>query len=142
MSQNKTTATDVSVADFIARIDHPTRRADAIALDQMFRKVTGWTPRMWGPTIIGYGEYHYTYDSGRQGDFLATGFSPRKANQSIYVMPGYTDFGHILERIGKYKMGKSCLYVNKLADIDMDVLAELIQAGLDDLATRWPIKPS
>ena len=142
MSQNKTQPTDVAIADFIARVEHPVRRADANTLDGLFREVTGWQPRMWGPSIIGYGEYHYVYDSGREGDFLATGFSPRKANLSVYVMPGYADFGPILDRLGKWKMGKSCLYINKLADIDEDVLRELIAAGLADLGTRWPVKPS
>jgi hypothetical protein len=97
---------------------------------------------MWGPTIIGYGQYHYTYGSGRAGEFLATGFSPRKANLSIYILPGYADFGAILSRLGKHTIGKSCLYVNKLADIDLDVLEELIRAGLDDLGTRWPVLPT
>ncbi|MEJ6397496.1 DUF1801 domain-containing protein [Yoonia sp. 208BN28-4] len=142
MADNKTVATAQSVTDFIASIDHPVRRADAETLHQLFRDETGWTPRMWGPTIIGYGEYHYTYDTGREGDFLATGFSPRKANQSIYVMPGYANFQPILDRLGKHKMGKSCLYVNKLADIDLDVLRELIRAGLTDLAAKYPVKPS
>lgn len=142
MAQNKTVATQVDVADFIASVEHPVRRADAETLDAMFRRVTGWAPRMWGPTIIGYGEYHYTYDSGREGDFLATGFSPRKANQSIYVMPGYQDYGDILSRLGKHKMGKSCLYVTKLADVDLSVLEELVRAGLADLGKLYPVKGS
>lgn len=95
---------------------------------------------MWGESIIGYGRYHYVYDSGREGDFLATGFAPRRNNLSIYIMPGYADFGAILARLGKHKIGKSCLYVNKLADIDMTVLSELIQAGLADLNQRWPVQ--
>lgn len=139
---NKTQITAIDPADFIAAVEHPTRRADAEALDRLFRKVTGFRPRMWGPTIIGYGQYRYRYDSGREGDFLATGFSPRKANLSIYILPGYGDFGPILDRLGKHKTGKSCLYVNKLADIDTDVLAELIRAGLDDLGRRWTITPT
>ena len=142
MADNKTQATAVDPMDFINAIEHPTRRADAITLDGIFREVTGWQPRMWGPTIIGYGEYHYTYESGREGDFCATGFSPRKANLSLYIMPGYQDFGHILDRLGKYKLGKACLYINKLADVDTDVVAEIIKAGVTDLATRWPVKPS
>jgi len=97
---------------------------------------------MWGPTIIGCGQYRYRYDSGREGDFLATGFSPRKANLSIYILPGYGDFGAILDRLGKHRTGKSCLYINKLADIDTDVLAELIRAGLDDPGRRWTITPT
>ena len=95
---------------------------------------------MWGPTLIGYGEYHYTYDSGRTGDMLATGFSPRKANLVLYIMPGYANFQGILDRMGKHKLGKSCLYINKLADVDMAVVEEIVKAGLDDLATRWPVK--
>jgi hypothetical protein len=97
---------------------------------------------MWGPTIIGYGEYHYTYDSGREGDFLATGFSPRKSNLSLYIMPSYQDFGHILDRPGKHKLGKACLYINKLADVDMNVVEEIVSAGLTDLKTRWPVTAS
>ena len=139
MTENKTQPTTVSVSDFIAAVEHPTRRADAETLDAMFRRVTGWQPRMWGPTIIGYGQYHYTYESGRTGDFLATGFSPRKANLVLYIMPGYADFGHIMDRLGKHKLGKSCLYINKLADVDMGVVEELVQAGLDDLGSRWPV---
>ena len=139
---NKTQPTNQSVADFLATIDHTQKRADAIALDALFQQVTGYTPVMWGETIIGYGSYHYKYESGREGDFLATGFSPRKANFSIYILPGYTDFSHILKDIGKHKLGKSCLYFNKLADIDTDVLGRLIRAGLDDLNTRWSIKPT
>ncbi|WP_377511740.1 DUF1801 domain-containing protein [Octadecabacter sp. R77987] len=141
-AENKTQVTEVSVDDFIAAVDHPVRRADAIALNEMFMRVTGWQPRMWGPTMIGYGQYHYIYDSGREGDCLATGFSPRKANLSVYILPGYGDFGDHLARLGKHKIGKSCLYINKLADVDMGVLEELVRAGLDDLATRWPVIPT
>ena len=142
MTQSKTQPTPQSVADFLQSVDHPVRRADALALDTLFQQITGWQPQMWGPTIIGYGQYHYVYDSGREGDFLATGFSPRKANLSVYIMPGYADFNDILARLGKHKIGKSCLYINKLADIDTDVLAELIRAGLADLDKKWPVKPT
>lgn len=141
-ARNKTHPTQADPARFIASVAHPTRRADAETLDRLFRRVTGFRPCMWGPSIIGYGKYHYVYDSGREGDFLATGFSPRQANLSIYIMPGYADFGPILDRLGKHRLGKSCLYVNKLADIDLDVLEELIAAGLDDLAQRWSIMPT
>ncbi|WP_420859424.1 DUF1801 domain-containing protein [Marivivens marinus] len=142
MAQNKTQVTATNPADFIAAVDHPQRREDAQVLDTLFRRVTGFKPRMWGPSIIGYGRYHYRYDSGREGDFLATGFSPRKANQVIYILPGYTDFGPILDRLGKWKKGKSCLYITKLADVDLAVLEELIRAGLDDLNSRWPVQPT
>ncbi len=136
---NKTQFTDQSVEAFIAAIEHPVRRADAEVLNALFQNVTGWKPRMFGPTIIGYGSYDYTYESGHSGTCQATGFSPRKANQVLYIMPGYQDFGHILDRLGKHKLGKACLYINKLADVDLDVVSEIIRAGLDDLATRWPI---
>ena len=142
MTENKTRPTEASVADFLAGVEPARKRDDALALDRLFRRVTGWQPRLWGPSMIGYGEYHYVYDSGREGDFLATGFSPRKTSLVVYIMPGYADFGDILARLGKHKLGKSCLYINKLADIDESVLEELIRAGLDDLATRWPVSPS
>lgn len=142
MTDHKTQSTPQSVSDFIAAVDHPVRCADAKILDKLFRDETGWQPRMWGPTIIGYGSYDYTYESGRTGSSLATGFSPRKANLVLYIMPGYADLKTYLDRIGKYKKGKSCLYINKLADVDLDVVRALIRAGLTDLATHWPVKPS
>ncbi len=141
-SSNKTVPTDQSVEAFLAGVQPHSKADDARRLDQLFRKVTGFTPLMWGPSMIGYGKYHYRYKTGREGDFLATGFSPRKAAHSIYIMPGYADFGDILSRLGKHKLGKSCLYVNKLADIDLDVLSELIRAGLDDLDRLWPVEPT
>ena len=142
MAENKTRPTEVSVAEFLNDIPHPTRRADGLALDALFRKVTGYTPQMWGPTMVGYGSYDYVYETDHSGTSLATGFSPRKANLVLYILPGYARLGDMLTRLGKHKIGKSCLYINKLADVDMDVVAEIIRAGLDDLATRWPVKPS
>ena len=141
MSSAKTLPTDADVGAFLNNVEPQRRRADGLALDTLFRQVTGFEPQMWGPSIVGYGRYDYTYASGHSGTFLATGFSPRKTSLSIYIMPGYADFGGILERLGKHKMGKSCLYINKLADIDRDVLAELIQAGLDDLSNKWEVYP-
>ena len=142
MSKNKTVATDVEVEEYLSQVEPERRRKDAQRLDQIFREVSGFAPRMWGPSIVGYGRYHYRYESGREGDFLATGFAPRKANLVIYIMPGYTDFGDILARLGKHKIGKSCLYINKLDDIDLDVLKELIAAGIEDLGRHWPVEPS
>lgn len=141
MAENKTKVTAQDVQAFVAAVPHPTRAKDARTLDALFRKVTGWQPQMWGPSIIGYGRYSYTYKSGRSGEFLATGFSPRKSNLSIYIMPGYADFGPILSRLGKHKFGRSCLYINTLADVDLKVLEELILAGLDDLSKRWTVSP-
>lgn len=137
-AKNKTKATSVSPESFIETVEHDVRRADAKLLLDLFADVTQLVPRMWGPSIIGYGRYHYKYESGREGEFMMTGFSPRKANQVIYIMPGYTDHSAILDRIGKYKIGKSCLYINKLADVDIDVLRELITAGVEDMKSRYP----
>ena len=135
---NKTQPTAVSAADYVAAIEHPVRRADAAVLLDMMSRITGWEARMWGPSIVGFGTYHYTYESGREGDFMRTGFSARKANLVVYIMPGYTDFSAILARLGKHKLGKSCLYINKLADVDLVVLEELIRAGLADMAEKYP----
>ncbi|MEX0969648.1 MAG: DUF1801 domain-containing protein [Paracoccaceae bacterium] len=142
MAEIKTNPTNVAVTTFLDSIPHPTRRADAVALDALFRHVTGFKPQMWGPTMVGYGSYDYVYETGHSGTSLATGFSPRKANLVLYIMPGYASFGDILARMGKYKRGKSCLYINKLADVDLNVVKEIIRAGLDDLATHWLVKPS
>jgi hypothetical protein len=142
VSDNKTTVTDVAVDEYLSQVEPERRRVDAQRLDQIFREASGFAPRMWGPSIVGYGRYHYRYESGREGDFLATGFAPRKANLVIYIMPGYTDFSAILARLGKHKIGKSCLYINKLDDIDLDVLKELIAAGIEDLGRHWPVEPS
>ena len=142
MAENKTKPTGVDVNVFLDALDHPTRRADALALDALFRQATGWLPQMWGPSIVGYGQYHYAYESGRSGDFLATGFSPRKANLVLYILPGYADHGPILADLGKHRLGKSCLYINKLSDVDPAVLTRLIRAGIDDLGARWPVTPS
>ncbi|MCR9130017.1 MAG: DUF1801 domain-containing protein [Alphaproteobacteria bacterium] len=142
MSENKTKPTEVAVEDFLAAVEPERKREEARELDALFRKVTGFNPVMWGPSMIGYGSYHYVYDSGREGDMFATGFSPRKAQHSIYILPGYADYAPVLERLGKHSKGKSCLYVKKLADIDLQVLAELIETGLKDLSAKWPVKPS
>jgi len=142
MRENKTHPTTVAVAEFLAQVGHPTRRSDAHRLDAIFREVTGWEPQMWGPSIIGYGAYHYRYETGREGDMCATGFSPRKSNLVVYIMPGYADFSATLAHLGKHKLGKSCLYINKLADVDEAVLKELIRAGLDHLGKTYPVEGS
>jgi hypothetical protein len=142
MADNVTRPTDASVVEFLASVEPSGRRNDALHLDTLFRRVTGWHPRLWGPSIIGYGRYDYRYASGREGEFLATGFAPRKANMVVYIMPGYADFSAILSRLGPHRLGKSCLYLGSLSRIDEGVLAELISAGLDDLRRRWPVHPN
>ena len=129
-ARNKTTPGVQSPAEYLASIEHPTRRADGLVLLELFNRVTDLKAVMWGTAIVGYGRYHYKYDSGREGEYMLTGFSPRKQCLSIYIMPGYRDLSSILVRLGKHKTGKSCLYINKLADIDLNVLEEIILNGL------------
>ena len=126
MAENKTQKTGASVDEFLAAVSNAQRRADGLALLDMMKDVTGLEPEMWGPSIIGFGEYHYRYESGREGDMPLVGFSPRSKSLSLYVMPGFGEFDDLLSRLGKYRTGVSCLYVNKLADVDTDVLRELI----------------
>ena len=129
-AQNKTQPEATSVAAFLGNVGHEVRRANGLELLPFFKRITGWEPQMWGSSIIGFGRYHYKYESGREGDFLITGFSPRKASMSIYIMPGYRDMSDKLARLGKHKMGKSCLYINKLSDVDMMVLEEIVADGV------------
>jgi hypothetical protein len=130
MADNKTRVTQIDPEAFIAELEHPTRRADAGILLDMMSRVTGCAPKMWGPSIVGFGRYHYRYASGREGDAMLTGFSPRKANLVVYVMPGYDDIGADLAELGKHRIGKSCLYINKLADVDLDVLERIVGDGV------------
>ena len=130
-AKNKTQPTAVSPEAFLSAVDHQQRREDGFTLLDFFNRVTGLKPKMWGSSIIGYGRYHYKYDSGREGDFLITGFSPRKTALTVYVLPGYRDMSEKLTRLGKHKTGKSCLYINKLVDVDMAVLEEIIRDDLD-----------
>lgn len=126
----KTKQTALSPEGFIAAMEDGPRKADAQVALKWMSKVTGLKPKMWGPSIIGFGRYAYTYDSGHSGEAMLTGFSPRKANLVFYIMPGYEDQAAQLARLGKHKLGKSCLYINKLSDIDMSVLAEIVQDGV------------
>lgn len=129
-TENKTQPTEQSVESFLDSVEDERKRVDSYTLLQLIGEVTGDKPVMWGSSIVGFGTYHYKYASGREGDFMVTGFSPRKRNLTIYVMPGFDQYAQMLSRLGKYKTGRSCLYVNKLADIDMDVLRELLTAGV------------
>lgn len=129
-STNKTQVTTVSPAEFLAGVEPERRREEGRELLALFDRVTGLAAQMWGPSIIGYGRYHYTYESGRSGEFFLTGFSPRKSALTLYIMPGYRDMGEKLERLGKHKLGKSCLYINKLADVDRAVLEEIVLDGV------------
>lgn len=140
MAEAKTKVLSVDFAKWVTQVPTETRRAEARQLDDLFRRITGFEPQVWTGGIVGYGAYDYTYASGRSGTWMATGFAPRKAKLSIYIMPGYADFGPILERLGPHSNGKSCLYITRLERVDIDVLGELIAAGLRDLATHWPVR--
>jgi hypothetical protein len=138
----KTKATEVTVGDFIAAIPEARRREEAEVIDAMHRRMTGLDPKMWGPSIIGYGSYDYVYDSGRAGTMCRAGFSPRKPAMTLYLMGHYLDrqpkADALLAKLGKYKNGKSCLYVNKLADVDLEVLEKLVQLSWDVMNARYP----
>lgn len=137
MAENKTQSTEASVTGFLDAVEPEQKREDARTVCAMMERLSGHPPKMWGPSIIGFGQYHYKYDSGREGDFLLTGFSPRKSDLSLYIMDGYQDRSEILSRLGKHKTGKSCLYVKKLSDIDLDVLEELITDSLDYMRATY-----
>jgi len=138
MSDLKTRPTDASVEAFIDAVDHTRRREDAHILLDLMRRVTGEKPVMWGPAIVGFGRYRYRYASGKEYDWPIVGFSPRKQNLSIYIMLGFGECGDLLSRLGKHKTGKSCLYINKLADVDMDVLETLVRATVAEMKRRYP----
>lgn len=143
MTEAKTRITEVTVEAFLDSVEPHAKREEGRVLDALFRKVTGQQPKMWGPTIIGYGEYRTTYDSGRDVHSLRTGFSPRKAKHSLYLMGSCDDNSaahraEALTRLGKHSVGASCLYVNKLADIDLGVLEEIIAADWQAMLTLFP----
>ncbi len=126
MAENKTKPTAASVDDFIANIENPRRRTDALTALKLYKEVTGLPPVMWGPSIIGFGTSHYVYETGRAGDMPAAAFSPRKATMTFYVGDGFEGAAELYARLGKHKKSVACLYINKLDDIDLDVLREII----------------
>ena len=130
MAENKTKATGASVTAFINSIDDKQKRADARKVAAMMHKATGKRAKLWGPSIVGYGTYHYKYASGREGDFLMTGFSPRKQALTVYVIPGFEHFETLMNKLGKYKTGKSCLYIKRLSDVDEKILEQLINRSV------------
>lgn len=138
MAQLKTRPTGRSVARFLAGITDEERRRECRAVVRLMRDVTGKPAKMWGPSIVGFGSFRYRYDSGRAGDWLQTGFSPRKGALTLYVMPGVRRYPDLLARLGKFTTGVSCLYVKRLADIDQSVLKTLIRRSMKDLATLFP----
>ncbi|MDX1591459.1 MAG: DUF1801 domain-containing protein [Balneolaceae bacterium] len=137
-SKNKTVPTPTSAESLIRAIDNDVKREDAKRLLKIMGTITREDPVVWGSSIIGFGSYHYTYNSGREGDYFLTGFSPRKNSFSIYIMAGFDHFPELMKKLGKYKTGKSCLYVKQLDDIDESVLKELIQESVNWMRQKYP----
>ena len=137
MSGNKTVPSDASVAAYLDAIPDATRRADCEALVEMMSRITGAPATMWGAGIVGFGSYHYRYESGREGDAPLAGFSSRKGDISVYLMPGFEGQETRLARLGRHKTGKACLYLRKLADADLAVLEELIDSSVADMRQRY-----
>lgn len=135
MAENKTRPTAVDPREFIAAIEHPTRRRDAEELLELMTRLTGERPAMWGPSIIGFGRYHYAYASGHEGDAAAVGFAAQKARLSLYGLTIAPESPELLSRLGKHRTGASCLYINKLDDVDREVLTELVAAGYRHMTT-------
>ncbi|HEY0624359.1 DUF1801 domain-containing protein [Sphingomonas sp.] len=138
MTEIKTKPTQVTAADFIAAVENPARREDAKIVCAMMERITGEPPRMWGPSIIGFGSYHYKYESGHEGTMCRLGFSPRKAQLVLYILTEDPGQGAQLARLGKHKTGKSCLYINKLADVDMSALEEMTRDALAYMNAKYP----
>lgn len=141
MAENKTKPEKKSVLNFINSVEDETKKKDSLFLFELFKSITKEEVVMWGPSIIGFGEYHYKYASGREGDFLISGFSPRKAALTLYLMGCMeNEFAPLMEKLGKYKKSVGCIYVKKLADIDLDVLKELIAVSYEFMKAKYPTK--
>lgn len=135
---NKTQPTTASVDAFIGGIADAEMRVDCRTVAAMMAEVTGAEPRMWGTSIVGFGSYRYRYASGREGDFMETGFAPRKRTLTLYVMAGFADYAALLQRLGKHTTGRSCLYLKRLADVDQKVLRELLARGVEHIRRKYP----
>src|SRR6202522_654929 len=138
MAENKTKPTTISVPAFLDACTDEARRRDAEALAKLMQKATGNEPAMWGPSIVGFDSYHYTYESGREGDMLIVGFSPRKAANVLYGAIGFEGAEELLAKLGKHTTGKGCLYIKKLADVDVKVLKTLLERAVAATRARHP----
>lgn len=137
MAELKTRPTMQTASEFLmATVADEQRRADCIALVELMQKATACKPVMWGASIVGFGKYRYRYESGREGDWMVTGFSPRKNDLTLYIMPGFDNYAELLAKLGKHKTGKSCLYLKRLADVDMKILKQLIDASVKAMASQ------
>ena len=140
MAEQKTKPTEVPVADFLANVESEQVRDDCREIIKLMKKVTGHPPKMWGPSIIGFGQYHYKYETGYEGDMCLTGFSPRKGNLTLYVLGDFPGQEALLKKLGKCKVSKACLYIKKLEDIDMAVLEKIVKDSVDHTKKKYPAK--
>jgi hypothetical protein len=138
MADLKTQPSDASVDQFIQAVPDEQRRQDAVALLALMQRITQQEPQLWGGTMVGFGRYHYTYASGRSGTWFVTGFAPRKRETTVYIMPGFEPYAALLEQLGQHRLGKSCLYIKRLSDVDRQVLEILIAQSVTDMAARYP----
>jgi hypothetical protein len=141
MAEPKTKPTEQSVESFLDKVPDEQVRDDCFSLIKLMKSVTGFSPEMWGPAIVGFGKYHYKYESGHEGDSCLAGFSPRKQNITLYIMPGFSnESAGLLKKLGKHKAGKGCLYIKKLEDIDTGVLEKLVKQSVNYLKKKYPDK--
>ena len=133
MAELKTKQNEAGVEEFLNEVSDEKRREDCFTVLELMKKITGEAPKMWGASIIGFGNYHYKYESGREGDWFVAGFSPRKQNLTLYIMSGFSRYEELLAKLGKHKTGKSCLYINKLEDVNLDVLQEMIENSVENV---------
>ena len=138
MATLKTKPTNRSVHGFLEAIQDPQKKQDSLDILGILTEKSGVNPKMWGNSIIGFGEYHYKYKSGREGDWMRIAFSPRKQNLTVYIMDGFEHHKALLNRLGKFKMGKSCLYIKKLTDVNKNVLCQLVEESLQNMNSRYP----
>ena len=136
MSDLKTKQNEASVEGFLKSVENKKRREDSFVVLDLMKEVTGEEAVMWGPSIVGFGDYHYKYASGREGNWMKVGFSPRKKNMTLYIMDGFGSYNSLLQNLGKYSTGKSCLYINKLEDVDQQVLKELVRQSVASVSDR------
>lgn len=140
MAKNKTAETSIDVSDFISLVEDEQKRKDSYRLIELMQEISGYEPKMWGPSIIGFGTYHYRYESGHEGDAPLLGFSPRKAAISLYIYTGLEEHQYLLEDLGKFKMGKACIYVKKLADINEKSMIAIMKKSIEWVNEKYPAR--
>ncbi len=139
MSQNKTVPNKLNVQDYLNAIENPKRKEDCCAIHDLMKTITGKEPRMWGSSMVGFGSYHYKYESGREGDMFVTGFSNRKQAITLYIMGGFKRHEELLSKVGPHKTGKSCFYIKQLSNMDIDVLSILISESIKAVEKKYTI---